>query len=138
MLQPVSARYGDPIPFLGPQGALPGHSGGSPAWCDRAPPHPIASSADSFTSLCHLSARATEYLMGALGDPLDLTESATALGSVCSCSHRTPWHGQLAGRVLPLALPDHDGICQLPLSLPDRFPVLGVLETVNGPPALLP
>ena len=53
---------------------------------------------------------------------------------LCSCSRRTPWHGQLVGRVLPLALPDHDGTCQLLLS--DHFPVLGVLEGVNGPPVL--
>lgn len=51
---------------------------------------------------------------------------------LCSCSCRTPWHRQLVGRVL--ALPNHDGICQLLLSLPDCFPVLGALEAVNASP----
>lgn len=84
MLQPVSARYGDPFPFLGT--SRPGCARTRClATAEQAqfgvtePLHPIASSADSFTSLCHLSARATGDLMGALGDPPDLTAPATAL-----------------------------------------------------------
>ena len=80
----MSTRYGDPFLFLGTPrpGCARTHCLATVECAQLSvtePLHPVASSADSFTSLCHLSARATGGLVGALGDPLDVTKSATAL-----------------------------------------------------------
>lgn len=109
-------------PFLFAGTPAPCCSAASPARCD------CASSAGSFMSLCHLSARATGDLMGALGDPLDLAKpTAALLGLSVLLRPQDPLARAACG--------ESDSIFQPLLSLPDCFAALRVLEAVKGPPS---